>query len=166
MYVSKDHKSVLIAKPQTHILCKSKNPNSKTSSTDRYYNQANLHLKFMCHDTRHLNSICHGSEASDFVSFNPDWSPMKMSTLMEEVMADDTLGLHISTPVISSRDNVDLKSLIQLKEQETNNKQPHEIADQIESNQSNDQTIIEFPTNPELKTRSGRKIIAPERLTY
>ena len=114
MYVSNDHKSVLIAKPQTHILRKSKYLNSKTASTDRYYNQANLHLEFICWDTRHLNFICHGSEASDFVSFDPDWSPMKMNTLMEEVMADDTLGLHISTPVISSRDNVDLKSIIQL----------------------------------------------------
>ena len=115
---------------------------------------------------RHLNFIFHGGEASDFVSFNPDWSPMRMNILMEEVMADDTLGLHISTPVISSRDNVDLKSIIQLIEQEIKSKQPHQIADQRELNQSNDQTIIEFPTNLELKTRSGRKIIAPERLTY
>ena len=60
MYISKDHKSVLIAKPQTNNLCQSKYPNSKSSSTDRYYNQANLHLKYMCRDT-----------ASDFVSFDP-----------------------------------------------------------------------------------------------
>ena len=165
MYISKDHKSVLIAKPQTHILHKSKYPNSKTSSTDQYYNQANLHLKFMCRDTRHLNFICHGSEASDFVSFDPEWSPMKMSKLMEEVMTDDTLGIYISTPVISSRDNVDLKSIIQLIENETDKKQPQEIADELELNQ-NDQTIIEFPKNPGVKTRSGRKIVAPERLQY
>ena len=72
MYVSKNHKSVLIAKPQTHILRKSKYPNSKTSSTDRYYNQANLHLKFMCRAARHLNFSYHSSEVSDFVSFDPD----------------------------------------------------------------------------------------------
>ena len=165
MYVSKDHKSVLIAKLQTHILRKSKYSNSKTSSTDRYYNQANLHLKYMCRDTRHLNFICHGSEASDFVSFDPEWSPMKTSKLMEDIMTDDTLGIHISTPVISSRDNVDLKSIIQLIENETDKKQPQEIADELELNQ-NDQTIIEFPKSPEVKTRSGRKIVAPERLTY
>ena len=100
MYLSKDFKSVLIAKPQTHISRKSKYPNSKTSSTDRYYNQANLHLKFMCRDARHLNFICHGSEASDFLSFDPEWSPMKMSKLIEDVMTDDNLALHISTPVI------------------------------------------------------------------
>ena len=119
MYISNNHKSVLIAKPQTHILHKSKYPNLKTSTIDRYHTQANLHLEFICHDTRHLNLICHSGEASDFVSFDPDWSPMRMNTLMEKIMADDTLGLHISTPVISSRDNVDLKSIIQLIEQET-----------------------------------------------
>ena len=86
---------VLIAKPQTHILRKSKYKNSKTPSTDRYYNQANLHLKFMCRDTRHLNFICHDSEASNFVSFNPEWSPRKMSKLMEDVMMDFNLAIHI-----------------------------------------------------------------------
>ena len=60
MYISNDHKSVLIAKPQTHILRKSKYPNSKVATTDRYYNQANLYLESVCHDTRHLNFICHG----------------------------------------------------------------------------------------------------------
>ena len=119
----------------------------------------------MCRDTRHLNFICHGSEASDFVSFDPEWSPMKMSKLMEDVMTDDTLGIHISTPVISSRDNVDLKSIIQLIENETDKKQPQEIANELELNQ-NDQTIIEFPKNPEVKTCSGRKTVAPECLTY
>ena len=166
MYISNYHKSVLIAKPQTHVLRKSKYPNSKVATTDRYYNQANLHLEFICRDTRHLNFICHGGEASDLISFDPDWSRMRMNTLMAEVMPNNTLGLHISTPVISSRDNVDLKSIIQLIEQETKSKQPHKIADQIGLNNTNDQDIIEFPTNPELKTKSGRKIIAPERLTY
>ena len=97
---------------------KSKYPNSKVATTDRYYNQANLHLEFVCHDTRHLNFICHGGEASDFVSFDPDWSPMRMNTLMDDVMMDNPLGLQISTPVISSHDNVDLKSMFQLIEQE------------------------------------------------
>ena len=87
-----------------------------------------------------------------------------MSKLMEDVMKDDTLAIHISTPVISSCDNVDLKSIIQLIENETDKKQPQEIADKLEL-QQNDQTIIEFPKNPEVKTRSGRKIVAPECMT-
>ena len=164
MYISKDHKSVLIAKPQTHILCQSKYPNSKSSSTDRYYDQANLHLKYMCRDTRHLNFICHGDTASDFVSFDPDWTPMKMNKLMNNVMTDDNLSIHISTPVISSRDNVNLKSIIELIENESNKNQQM-LEDKLEL-QNKEQTIIEFPQKPEFKTRSGRKIVAPQRLTY
>ena len=38
---------------------------------------------------------------------------------MDKFMTDNTLALQISTPVISSRDNVDLKSIFQLIEQET-----------------------------------------------
>ena len=116
MYISEDCKCVLIAKPQTHILRKSKYPNSKIATMDRYYTKGNLHLEFMCHDTRHLNFICHGSEASDFITFDPDWSAMKITKLMDEVMTDDTLALQISTPIISSHDNVDLKSIFQLIE--------------------------------------------------
>ena len=37
---------------------------------------------------------------------------MRMNTLMDKVMMDNTLALQISTPVISSRDNVDLKKHI------------------------------------------------------
>ena len=77
----------------------------------------------MCRDTRHLNFICHGNNASDFVSFDPDWTPMKMNKLMNNVMTDDNLAIHISTPVISSRDNVDLKSIIELIENKSNTNQ-------------------------------------------
>ena len=119
----------------------------------------------MCRDTRHLNFICHGSETSDFVSFDPEWSPMKMSKLMEDVMTDDTLAIHISTPVIRQRDNVDLKSIIQLIENESDKNQQQKIDYELEL-QQNDQTIIEFPQNTEVKTRSGRKIFASKCLTY
>ena len=102
---------------------------------------------------------------------------MKMTTLMEEVMKDDTLAVQICTPVISSRDNVDLKSIFELIEKETKStdKNHKEVAAQIELNHTNDQ-IIEFPTNPNLETSfstnvtsenfSGRKRKAPDRLTY
>ena len=61
----------------------------------------------MCRDARHLNFICHGNEALDFVLFDPDWTPMRMSKLMENVMKDDNLAIHISTPVRSAHDNMD-----------------------------------------------------------
>ena len=76
-----------------HIIRKSKYPNSKIATTNRYYTKANLHLEFICHDTRYLNFICHGSEASDFVTFDPDWSPLRMNKLMGKVMTDITFAL-------------------------------------------------------------------------
>ena len=118
----------------------------------------------MCRDTRHLNFICHGSDASEFVSFDPDWSPMKMSKLMGNVMTDDTLAIHILTPVISSHDNIDLKHIIQLIEDESDKHHPQKINNELELKQ-HDQAIIEFP-QAEIKTHSGRKITAPEFLTY
>ena len=49
----------------------------------------------------------------------------------------------------------------------TNKKEkPNEVAAEIELNQTNDQTIIKFPKKPELKTKSGRNVIALKRLTY
>ena len=50
-------------------------------------------------------------------------------------MTDNTLALQISTPVISSCDNVDLKIIFQLIERETKKKQPNEVAAEIELNQ-------------------------------
>jgi len=118
----------------------------------------------MCRDTRHLNFICHSNTASDFVSFDPDWTPMKMNKLMNNVMTDDNLAIYISTPVISSRDNVDLKSIIELIENEFNKNQQM-LEDKLEL-QNKEQTIIEFPPKPKINSRSGRKIVAPQRLTY
>ena len=164
MYVSKDHKSVLIAKPQTHILRKSKYPNAKSSTVDKHYKSATQHLKFLCRDSRHLNFICHGKNASDFVSFDEDWKPMKMSELMENVMNDDDLAIHISSSVVSSRDNIVLRHIIRLIEDESNKHNPQNINEELElKNQKQD--IIDIPL-PEIKTRSGRIIRQPKRLTY
>ena len=49
--------------------------------------------------------------------------------------------------------------------QNKSNKNQQKIEDELEL-QNNEQTIIEFPQKPEVKTHSGRKIIALERLTY
>ena len=83
---------------------------------------------------------------------------------MDDVMTDNTLAIHISSPVINSRDNVDLKSIIKLIEDESVKNQPQKIMDEFELQQI-DQEIIEFP-QAEIKTRSGRKIVAPDCLTY
>ena len=79
-------------------------------------------------------------------------------------MKDDNLAIHISSSVISSRDNIDLKHIIKLIEDESDKHNPQEINNELEL-QHHDQDIIEFP-QAEIKTRSGRKITAPTRLTY
>ena len=89
---------------------------------------------------------------------------MRMNTLMDEVMKDNTLGLEILTPVISSRDNINLKSPLQLIEQENKKKNSNDESVHIELNHSNDHKIIKFPTK--VSTRSGRIITTPNRLTY
>ena len=60
VYISKDKKSLLIAKPKPQILRKSKYPNSKVAEPDRYYTKAHLHLEYISRDIRSLNFICHG----------------------------------------------------------------------------------------------------------
>ena len=62
-------------------------------------------------------------------------------------MKDDTLAVQICTPVIGSRDNVNLKSIFELIEKETKNDKNHkEVADQIALHHTNNR-IIEFPNN-------------------
>ena len=79
-------------------------------------------------------------------------------------MTDDTLAIHILSSVISSRDNIDLKHIIKLIEDESDKHNPQEINNELEL-QHHDQDIIEFPQT-EIKTRSERRITAPTRLTY
>ena len=115
-------------------------------------------------DSRHLNFICHGDNASEFVSFDTDWTPMKMSELMGNIMKDDDLAIHISSSVVSSRDNIDLRHIIRLIEGESDKPNPQNINEELELN-NHKQDIIDIP-QPEIKTRSGRTITQPKRLTY
>ena len=89
---------------------------------------------------------------------------MKMSELMGNVMKDDDLAIHISSSVVSSRDNIDLRHIIRLIEDESDKHNPQNINDELELN-NHKQDIIDVP-QPEIKTRSGRQITAPARLTY
>ena len=87
-----------------------------------------------------------------------------MNELMGNVMQDDDLAIHISSSVVSSRDNIDLRHIIKLIEDESNKHDPQNINEELELN-NHTQDIIDIP-QPEVKTRSGRHITAPKRLTY
>jgi len=83
---------------------------------------------------------------------------------MGNVMKDDDLAIKISSSVVSSRNNIDLRQIIKLIEDESNKHNPQNINKELELKNQN-QDIIDIP-QPEIKTRSGRIITQPQRLTY
>ena len=85
VYISKDRKSILIAKPQTHILSKLIHPNSKIAKPDIEYTRANLHSKFVCRDIRRFNFICH-AENTHMAVFENDWKSLKMEEYLDKIM--------------------------------------------------------------------------------
>ena len=87
-----------------------------------------------------------------------------MNELMGNVMKDDDLAINISSSVVSSRDNIDLRHIIRLIEDESDKHNLQNINEELELN-NHKQDIIDIP-QPEIKTRSGRQITAPTRLTY
>ena len=72
VYISKDKKSLLIARPKPQIMRKSKYPNSTVATPDRYYKRAHLNMEFMSRDVRSLNFICHGDN-TELVLFDQEW---------------------------------------------------------------------------------------------
>ena len=62
VYISKDKKSLLIARPKPQILRKSKYPDSKIASPDKYYTKAHLNLEYISRDVCSLNFICPGDD--------------------------------------------------------------------------------------------------------
>ena len=101
----------------THILSKSIHPNSKVVKPDIEYTRANLHLEFVCRDIRRLNVICH-AENTDLAVFDNDWEPLKMEEYIDEIMNNQHYSVEIKAPVISIRDNINLKDTISLIERQ------------------------------------------------
>ena len=83
---------------------------------------------------------------------------------MGNAMKDEDLAINISSSVVSSRDNIDLRDIIKLIEDESDKHNPQEINDELEL-KNHKQDIIDA-ARPEIKTKSGRQIKAPARLTY
>ena len=52
VYISKDKKSLLIARPKPQIMRKSKYPNATVATPDRHYKRAHLNMEFMSRDVR------------------------------------------------------------------------------------------------------------------
>ena len=87
VYISKDKKSLLIARPKPQIMRKSKYPNSTVATPDRYYKRAHLNMEFMSRDVRSLNFICHGDN-TELVLFDQEWQPLKMNEFLDDILKD------------------------------------------------------------------------------
>ena len=122
IYISKDKKSLLIGRPKPQILRKSKYPNSKVAEPDRYYTKAHLHLEYISRDIRSLNFICH-RDNTDLVILYSDWRPLQMEDYLEDIIRDTSYCINIKAPVLSRRDNIDIKDTISLLERQLKEKE-------------------------------------------
>ena len=66
---------------------------------------------YVSHDSQNLNFIC-GKEDSRFVSFDPEWKPLQIRDLFEDLKPDSSASVEIYQRVITNRDKVDLRKLI------------------------------------------------------
>ena len=166
VYISKDKKSLLVAKPKTHILKLSKYPNEKSASVDNYYSSANLHMEFVSRDVRMLNFICRGND-TEYVCFDEEWSPLEMEKFLGDIMDDSTYSIEIKAPVISSRDNLDIKDTIKLLERQIEEQKLRpEIEIKIPRINKLNEMTEESEKAPEMisvKTRVGRNTTAPKK---
>ena len=112
---SKDKKSILIARPKPQIMRKSKYPNSTIATPDHHYTNAHLNMEFMSRDVWSLNFICHGSD-TQLVIFDQDWQPLKMDKFLDDILKDQNYSINITSPVITRRDNLDIRDTIALLE--------------------------------------------------
>ena len=157
-YISKDKKSLLIAKPKPQILRKSKYPNTTVSKPDNYYKKAHLHLEYVSRDVRSLNFICRGDD-TQLVVFDTEWMPLEMESYLEKIMEDQNYCIHIKAPVITRRDNIDVKETIALLERQITEKAMRPEVEILIPKQKYFSDIEEKP----VQTRVVRQVKKPER---
>ena len=122
------------------------------------YTRANLYLEYVSRDIRRLNFICH-AENTDLVVFDEDWAPLKIDSYLQEIMSNQHYSIEIKTPVISMRDNIDLKETIALIERQIEEKKLKPELEIVIPPQKIFSELQEVP----VKTRSGRVIKKPDR---
>ena len=160
VYISKDRKSLLIARPKPQIMKKSKYLNYKVATPDRYYKKAHLNMEFMSRDIRSLNFICH-EDNTDLVLFDQEWSPLKMNEFLDDILKDQSLSINITAPVITRRDNLEIQDTVALIERQIQEKA---MKPEIEVKIPKQQTFAEFEEQPvDYQTKRGRKVQKPKR---
>ena len=155
IHMSDDNKSLVIARPKMEYIRKSKYPNKHESMVDSNYTRGAKDCIYVSRDARHLNFICHGPDKDDLISFDPQWRPLDVRDLMENLLRDSTATINIASSVITNTDKVDIKSFIRTFPP----RKPLIIQGEADPASSIDQDF-------EYVTRSGRTVIRPDRLSY
>ena len=160
VYISKDKKSILIARPKPQIMRKSKYPNATVATPDRYYKKAHLNMEFMSRDVRSLNFICH-EDNTEVVLFDQEWQPLKMNEFLDDILKDQNYSINITSPVITRRDNLEIQDTVALIERQIQEKA---LKPEIEIKIPKLQTFAEFEEQPiDYQTKCGRKIQKPKK---
>ena len=149
---------MLIGRPRPQILRKSKYPNAIVSEPDNYYKQAHLHLEYISRDVRSLNFIYRGDD-TNLVVFDTEWMPLQIESYLEKIMEDQNYCIHIRAPVITRRDNIDLKDTIALLERQLTEKSMKPEVEVLIPKQRYFSDIEEKP----VQTRAGSQVKKPER---
>ena len=82
-----------------------------------------------------------------------------METYLEKLMEDQSYSIHIKAPVITRRDNIDIKETINLLERQITEKAMRPEVEILIPKQKYFSDIEEKP----IQTRAGRKVKRPER---
>ena len=160
VYISKDKKSILIARPKPQIMRKSKYPNATVATPDCHYKKAHLNMEFMSRDVRSLNFICHGDN-TELVLFDQEWQPLKMNEFLDDILKDQNYSINITSPVITRRDNLDIKDTIALIECQIQEKA---LKPEVEIKIPKTKTFAEFEEQPvDYQTKCRRKIQKPKK---
>ena len=158
VYISKDKKSLLIGRPKPQILRKlTYITNATVAKPENYYKKGNLHLEYVSRDVRSLNFICRGDE-TELVVFDTEWMPLQMESYLEKIMEDQNYCINIKAPVISRRDNIDVKDTVALLERQLTEKAMKPEVEILIPKQKYFSDIDDKP----VQTRAGRQVRKPK----
>ena len=91
--------------------------------------------------------------------FDTEWMPLQMESFLEKIMEDQNYCIHNKAPVITRRDNIDLKDTIALLERQLTEKSMKPEVEILILKQKYFSDIEEKP----VQTRIGRQVKKPER---
>ena len=114
----------------------------------------------MSRDVRSLNFICHRDD-TQLILFDQEWQPLKMNKFLDDILKDQNYSINITSPVITRRDNLDIKDTIAFIECQIQEKA---LKPEIEIHIPKRKMFEEFEDQPvEYQTKCGRKVQTPKK---